>query len=587
MIDTTVQDPHLEIKDKVDFWHNKLQSRLLRFNSMANFYRLLKPPRSADFSGFSNPQVTETTRATEAIATFIYRALTSAQPNFQFLSKNPMVTEEMLWQSEALVEWQKTATNFNRKLMKGCRSAALFGTLPFEEPWVVNQPYYEATDFCPLSLLQFAFDPLCFDITLSPWHAKIDYVTEGQLRAMAKRMSDVWDPAAIEEAISASQNMKNLSPEVLARMTAAGYQTYSGTGGTNVSQIYQLIIYYGSLKDDPTYQEWCVGTVNDLKTVRAHISEYRRRPFNVGYMAEFEMEPYAYGVGSIAEQTQPEMNSNQGRVHDVITFSLFNQWLIDRAANVKTSQLRIKPWGGIEVDGNVDTAIKALRPQIEGATIGMNFQQMLKQEFRSTTGASDSLQAIVTQATATESSIAQTEAVRRLSVQAEIFSEPVLREHIARMHENNQTFLDQPFSIAVTGQPESVRIFPNSLAPDVEVTTKIVTDKDFRPQRNKDILQFIQIVTSIRNQNPQMGQVNLQPFVEEFARDIGMNPKNVWALIPQLPGLAAQGGGEQGPVAPTAMDRVSNIQNQMESVHQNAGELGSAAHSDALAAVGA
>jgi hypothetical protein len=576
----------LEIKDKVEFWHTKLESRLSRFNSMANFYRLLKPSRSADFSGFSNPQVTETTRATEAIATFIYRALTSAQPNFQFLSKNPMVSQEQLWRAESVVEWQKTVTNFNRKLMRGCRSAALFGTLPFEEPWVQNFPYYEATDFEPLSLLQFAFDPLCFDISLSPWHAKICYVTDGQLRGLAKRMPDIWDPMAIEDAIAASQNMKNLSPEVLARMTAAGYQTYSGSNGSNVSQVYQLIVYYGPVKDDPMGNvERCIATVNDLKTVRGHNSEYKRRPFNVGYMAEFEMEPYAYGVGSIAEQTQPEMNSNQGRIHDVITFSLFNQWLIDRAANVKTSQLRIKPWGGIEVDGNVETAIKALRPQIEGATIGLNFQEMMKREFRATTGASDSLQAIVTEATATESSIAQTEAVRRLSVQAEIFSEPVLREHFSKMHENNQLFLDQPFSIAVTGQPDINRIYPSDLQIDVEVATKIVTDKDFRPQRNKDLLQFLQVVTSIRNQNPQMGQVNLEPFVEEFARGVGMNPKSVWSSIPQLPGLTAPGGAPQPGVAPTAMDRVSNIQNQMQSVQSNAGELGAAAHSDAMAAV--
>lgn len=587
MIDQTVKDPHLEIKDKVDFWHNKLENRLARFNSMANFYRLLRPARASDFSGFSNPQVTETTRATEAIGTFIYRALTAATPNFQFLSKNPMVDQEQIWAAEQTVEWQKTATNFNRKLMRGCRSAALFGTLPFEEPWVQNFPYYESTDFCPLSLLQFAFDPLCFDITLSPWHAKIDYVTEGQLRDMAKKMPDVWDPVAIEDAITASQSMKNLSPEVLSRMTAAGYQTYSGTGGANTSRVYQLITYYGPLKDDPFYQEWCTATVNDLKTVRCHLSEYQRRPFNVGYMAEFEMEPYAYGVGSVAEQTQPEINSNRGRMHDTVTFALFNQWLIDRAANVKTSQLRIKPWGGIEVDGNVETAIKALRPQLEAVNFGLQLEAMMKTEFRATTGASDNLQAIVTQATATESSIAQTEAVRRLSVMAEIFSEPVLREHISKMHENNRTFLDQPFSIAVTGQEQPMRIYPSTIAVDVEVQTKIVTDKDFRPQRNKDLLQFLQVVTSIRNQNPQMGQVDLRPFVEEFARGIGMNPKNVWAVIPQLPGLTPPGAGQQPPAPPTALDRVSNIQNQMQSVRQNAGELGAAARNDALAPVAA
>ena len=211
----------------------------------------------------------------------------------------------------------------------------------------------------------------------------------------------------------------------------------------------------------------------------------------------------------------------------------------------------------------------------------------MKTEFRATTGASDNLQAIVTEATATESSIAQTEAVRRLSVIAEIVSEPLLREHITKMHENNMTFLDQPFSIAVTGRPDGIRIYPNDLAIDVDVQTKIVTDKDFRPQRNKDLLQFLQVVTSIRNQNPQMGQINLEPFVEEFARGIGMNPKHVWSAIPQLPGVTTPGGAPQGTM-PDAMQRLRDSVGAAVAggnVRSNAGEMGAAAHQDALAGV--
>src|SRR5437764_1016765 len=117
MIDPELKDPHLEIKEKVDFWHSRLSSQLSRFNGMADFWRLLKPQRPADLSGFANPQVTETTRATEAIATFLYRAMTSANPNFQLLSSNPTVTQESLWASEQTIAWQQTATNYRRKLL--------------------------------------------------------------------------------------------------------------------------------------------------------------------------------------------------------------------------------------------------------------------------------------------------------------------------------------------------------------------------------------------------------------------------------------------------------------------------------------
>lgn len=578
-IDQSIKDPLLEIKEKVDFWRTRLNFQLYQFNDMANFWRLIKPKRAGDLSGFANPQLTETMRATETIATFFYRALTSANPNFQLVSLNPNFPQEEMWKSESLIAWQQNVTQYRRKLMKACRSAALFGTVPIEEPWVVNGRYWESTDFMPRSLIQFAFDPLCFDISLSGWHCVIEYVTEDQLRQLYKRMPNVWSQQAIEEAISASSSTKNLSPELLARFTAAGYSTYATAGSSVTSNIYELKCYYGMLKDDDTHGEWCVATINDLKTIKLYRSPYPRRNFTFGHINEFEFEPFAYSVGKVAIQTQPEMNSNRGRMHDVLTFSFFNQFLANRSANIKSKDLKIKPWGLIQVDGNPEESLKALRPQIEGVNVGLAMENLMKTEFRSTVGAPDSLQAIVTQATATESSLAQTEAVRRLSVGAEIFSEAVLREHISKMHENNLTFLDQPFCIAVTGEPGPVRIFPSDLAPEVEVMTKVVTDKDFRPQRNKDLLQFLQVVTSIRSQNPQLGQVNLEPFVEEFARGVGMNPKRVWQSIPAMPGMIAPpANAPQGQPMPSAMDRIGQIQAQLQGVRSRGDELGALAH---------
>jgi hypothetical protein len=576
--------PHLEIKQKIDFWHARLLNQLLKFNSYADYWRLIKPARVGDLSGFANPQVTETTRATEAIATFLFRAMTSAQPNFQLLSNNPNVDPESLWVSEQVINWQLQATNYRRKLLKACRSVALFGTVGVEEPWVTMPGYYESTDFVPRALLQMAFDPLTFDIGLSSWHAVIDYMTEDQLRALAKAMPQVYDAQAIEDAITSSRDTKNLSPELIARMAAAGYYTYQGGTTSAVSHIYQFVTYYGGFTDDATRSEWVISTINDLKTVRGHTLSQKRRPFVFGHLNEFEMEPYSYGVGRVAEMTQPEMNSNRGRMHDTITFSLFNQWLVSRLANIKSKQLVVKPWGVVEVDGNVEEAIKAIRPQLEGVNFGLQLEALMKNEFRATTGATDNLQALVTEATATESSIAQTEAVRRLSVIAELVSEPLLREHISKMHENNLTFLDSPFNVAVTGEDNPLRVFPNSLAQDVSVSTKIVTDKDFRPQRNKDLLQFLQVVTSIRSQNPQLGMVDLQPFVEEFARGIGMNPKKVWSqMAPQVAPMMAGVPGQAPPGMPSAMDRIAQMKQGMDTVRETAGKLGAGAHSDAMA----
>jgi hypothetical protein len=93
-------------------------------------------------------------------------------------------------------------------------------------------------------------------------------------------------------------------------------------------------------------------------------------------------------------------------------------------------------------------------------------------------------------------------------------------------------------------------------------------------------------VTSIRSQNPQLGEINLQPFVEEFARSVGMNPKQVWSVVPRLPGMPGQAGG---PVIPGVMDKMAGQMKQAEGVRSMAGELGAMANQGAtqeLAAAG-
>jgi hypothetical protein len=578
-IDPAIKQPEAlgEVKAKIDFWHERMTSKLYAFNDMADMWRLMHPNAPADLAGFANPQLTETTRATEALATFMYRALTSQNPNYELTSYNPNTSQEMLYQSERLIEVQKTQTQYNRKLLRGLRSTSLFGTLPVERPWIRCLPNLEATDFVPRSLLQVAFDPLCFDITMSPWHATLDYVTEEQLLRAAREMPEVFDQGAIQSVLNGAGQASKMTPEILSRLIAAGYLS-AGADGGKTSKIYYVVTYYGPLKDSPNPEgkDWCLGFINDTVCFRGHTTSYGTRPYDFSYLNEFEMESYGYGVGSVGKSMQPEMNSNRGRMHDTSTFALFNMWIADRMSGIKGSQLRIKPWGVIEVEGGTK-GLEPIRPQLEGINFGLMLEKMMKEEFRSTTGASDALQAMVTEASATESSIAQNEAVRRVSVMAEMQAEPLIRRHIKAMHENNLNFLDQPFWISATGQAKPIRMYPSNLAQDIEVIVKVTTDKDFRPQRNKDIIQLLQILTSIRSDHPEIGSFNLRPWIEELARGVAIDPK----LIVNAPGIPGMGGPgpmlPPGAPMPNAMDRVGEALGQAASVRSQAGSLGAGA----------
>jgi hypothetical protein len=125
----------------------------------------------------------------------------------------------------------------------------------------------------------------------------------------------------------------------------------------------------------------------------------------------------------------------------------------------------------------------------------------------------------MTDGTATEVSIAQNEAVRNISVKAEIIAESLMRKHLEQAHINNYSNVAEPFVISGTNGP--VTVYPTDLAVDVDFVVKITTDKDFRPQRSKDLIQALQIMTSIRNN----GDSKIaKPFYIELAKALDVSP---------------------------------------------------------------
>lgn len=163
---------------------------------------------------------------------------------------------------------------------------------------------------------------------------------------------------------------------------------------------------------------------------------------------------------------------------------------------------------------------------------------------------------------------------------AEIIAETLLREHLSKCIENNGMFLDQPFWVANTGSPNTpVRIFPSDMAQDAQVIIKVVNDKDFRPQRNKDLLTFIQVVSSIRSQITPQTIGLLLPFIQEFARGVQVDPASiVKSLMATNPGQGGAPGGPQEPQGQPggAMDQaVSGVQ-AAEAMRSQAGGLGQA-----------
>jgi hypothetical protein len=76
-----------------------------------------------------------------------------------------------------------------------------------------------------------------------------------------------------------------------------------------------------------------------------------------------------------------------------------------------------------------------------------------------------------------------------------------------------------------------------------------------------------------------MAQINLQPIVEEFARSVNMNPKQVWSVIPQNPMIS---GPATGPQVPDAMSRLNSMAERVRELRGEAGDLGQQSLEEAI-----
>ena len=553
-----------EIKDKFDDYETRQSNFMSDYNEWADIFRVKRPNKTTGIKGYSNPRLTEMFRAVNALATMEVRMMTSQDPYFELVPYHYTVDPGTISIIEAVLDQQLRVSEHKRHLLRACTSKELFGTVIVEEPWEVVgiNPYgrrLPLTAFRPRSMLQVAFDLNTSDIDRAAWLATSDVVGPHTLRRMHEDTKEHggWIKSALNAAVEDQQEVTT-SSFVASRLSSAGYNTLNEQKNAR-----ELITYHGKLETLNDGVEYVASLVNREHLVRFFPNRFQhgRRGFRVARWVEFELEPLALGLGQLLGRHHKSMDANRKRVQDLVAFDTYGMWIIDRLAGIQQNALAIKPMGTIEADN-----INALRRLDSGGVAtnsGLKLEEILQNEFRTTSGATSSLQAIVTAATASEVSLAQNEAVRNISVKAELAADSLVRQHLEVMHFNNIELIREPLRINVDGRPTLA--YPSDLWADVDFRAKVTTDKDFRPERMKKIIEVVQILTSIRNAHPDKYDINLIPWIMELARGIGgINPKDIIRVRSEQErmALAAQAGmgagGGQGapppsPVPPEAM----------------------------------
>lgn len=521
-----------EIIDKVELYQTRNAAFLNEYNDWSDMFTIKKPQRKSNT--FSNPRLSEMFRAANALSTMEYRMLTNQEPFFEFLTDEVgQARPDSAYKAQQLIITQLEKSKYKENLFRSLLMRNVFGTVVVEEPFDTMILSHlgrklPMLKFVPRSLLQVFFDPSTSDISEGQWIATSDMVSTYYLQNQKSSDSHGgWVNSELNKALAKDAESPELDQYIKSRLQASGY-TNTDEWPANIRE---FITYYGKLECLNDGLEYVVGIVNRKYIVKFTDNPLQtgKRPFRIAHYLKWELEPLGYGLGKLFSSLHKSMDANRQRMQDTMAFASYNPMLRNRYAGISDKDMVIKPWAIIDTDDV--NALQPLKLNSDSVQYAMTIEKLMQEEFRAASGATNTLQAIITEATASEVSLAQNEAVRNISVKAELAAESLMREHIEMMHTYNMLFIKDKLKVMLPNGP--VDIYPDDLLLDLDVKLKIVTDKDFKPERLKKLLEYYSTLTSIRNVSPDMAYLDTKPLVRAINKAMDIPGDVIVALTPE------------------------------------------------------
>lgn len=555
-----------EVVDKSSHWETKMTTLFGEYEEYVDSWRIMSRKTVNRPTALFNSKSGETHRATETQASFWFNQLTAADP-FYYCQGEGLddfgneVSEIQLQAVEATIRKQLQYIRFSEKLLRGLRSLSLFGTMIMECPWI-SFPYgdgsksFEGTDLVLRPLLTTGFNPFVFDLDQSDFIFTIDFPTVWMLRNWARNNKQDWDLEAIERIVAEHGNDFNSAGvsktmtynRVLQRKQRAGYQVidnsnwefvkYHGRIDQSNPEVERLLTKYWEDQgrdDDPANSDFSIGVLHEEGVVNFHATPFKswHHLFKIAHSKLLEMEPLGYGVGKIGRKRQKELDALESRTNDLTMFNVLPMWKIGKYSGVDVSKLTIKPWSFVELE-NIDQ-LEPIKANIEAMPFSLQMQNIWKEDFRVSNQAAGNISGAQTGGSATEAAIVQNESARFGNVIAKIIADTFLREYLQTCHVNNTYLMDNGFWVKAMGSPKPFYVDKNTLPANIGFVIKLTTDKDSRPEVVQNIVQAMQVFTSIRNIFDPMTAMNMEKVLTvKLLRALGEDIRQLNAPVPAI-----------------------------------------------------
>lgn len=584
-----------EILDKVNTWNRRMSSKFFPiYYKGTDSWRVKPTDRKTSAKQLFNSKSGESHRGAETLATLWHRMIFANDPPFEAVGQgvNAMgmeVSEDEIYATEGVLLEQQKAAELKRKFLRSMRSLANFGTLTIENPFV-SRPYgynrknMEFTDWVFRPITRVGFDTAIYDIRESDFLFTIDFISKYALRNLASLDSEWWDLAVVEQHIkdfaSGGYFTGSMSGRLRDSRARAGYYDQD-------AEVYENINYHGRLDPDnsviqnfatyqgidPKFVDWSVGILDEKDISKFHMTQYgdwRTRFLNATYK-EFEDEPLGYGIAQIGRRLQREMDINESMTNDLLTAFTLMMYKIGKYSGYSEKQMVMEPLKMVELEDISQMA--PLTPDPAAFKVAIDMINMRREDFRNIIGAQTNLQAQLTGASATESGIAQTEAIRGAGVHAELIGE-MYRQYLEIAHINNLNYLDEPIWTGIAGSQKPMLVDKNRLPINVGFKVKISTDKDFRPDRMQKLIELLKVEASIRSFiEPEISVNAIRELHHDIWTTFGMNPRALnqpITVMQRMESMAGRNPGQpQGPGGPIPQ----NMQAQTASVGMGGGVM--------------
>jgi hypothetical protein len=506
-----------EILQKIEIYESRMTNRLARWVEAAELY-CGKTQTSKDNSK-NSPNSAELFKAIRAMRNMLMRMLLGNKPSFELECMDLIgySDQKKILKAEHYVQNQLDLSNYEKGMARALDQILLYGSVACHEQYEPLRASYlgrknYVTTFRPVSLINCAFSLDAYDITESNWVALSDIQGKYVLNKLKEHdpKGEVYNLGEINKALAQSEYTPKINTWVTQRMAYQGYINQNFVGGM------ERTTYYGPLDCMNDHEEYCVEIVNREFIIRMESYE-GIRPVRIGIINSLDVEPLGNGMYDMFGPLLSKIDHSEHALLNMITLAGASMFTKQKSLTDEDAEFAIRQFGIMSLENPV---LNSIGPDANNLQAVAGYNDVTVQRFRQASGATDTLQALVSgdQATATATSLAMNEAVRNLSVQAQILAPDLHRDHIKVVLQNAQKYNREPFVMHMGGAP--VTIVPSDLMLDVNVKVKVTTDQDFRPAKLQRLREGIQLMAMFGPGAIPGKKVNPGPAIEEYLKTL-------------------------------------------------------------------